>query len=68
VPGDKIALKANENYHGAGTGVPKYKNILFKPIKSGPARIAALLAKDVDFIDNVPPLNVAKMKKNPTIQ
>ena len=68
VPGDKIVLKANENYHGAGTGAPKYKNILFKPIKSGPARIAALLAKDVDFIDNVPPLNVAKMKKNPTIK
>ena len=68
VPGDKIVLKANENYHGAGTGMPKYKNVLFKPIKSGPARIAALLAKDVDFIDNVPPLNVAKMKKNPTIK
>jgi len=68
VPGDKIVLKANEDYHGAGTGMPKYKNILFKPIKSGPARIAALLAKDVDFIDNVPPLNVAKMKKNPTIK
>jgi peptide/nickel transport system substrate-binding protein len=67
VPGDRIELKANENYHGAGTGKPKYKNVLFKPIKSGPARIAALLAKDVDFIDNVPPLNVAKLKKNPTL-
>ena len=44
VPGDRIELKANENYHGAGTGKPKYKNVLFKPIKSGPARIAALLA------------------------
>jgi len=60
-------LKANENYHGAGTGKPKYKNVLFRPIKSGPARIAALLAKDVDFIDNVPPLNVSKLKKNPTL-
>ncbi len=67
VPGDRIELKANENYHGAGTGKPKYKNVLFKPIKSGPARIAALLAKDVDFIDNVPPLNVAKLKTNPTL-
>ena len=68
VPGDKIVLKANKNYHGAGTGMPKFENILFKPIKSGPARIAALLAGDVDFIDNVPPLNVAKLKKNPTLK
>ena len=68
VPGDKIVLKANKNFHGAGTGMPQFENVLFKPIKSGPARIAALLAKDVDFIDNVPPLNVGKMKKNPTIK
>ena len=68
VPGDKIVLTANKNYHGAGRGMPKFDNILFKPIKSGPARIAALLAGDVDFIDNVPPLNVAKLKKNPSLK
>ena len=68
VPGDKIVLKANKDYHGAGTGMPQFENVLFKPIKSGPARIAALLAKDVDFIDNVPPLNVGKMKKNSSVK
>ena len=28
VPGDKIVLKANENYHGAGTGAPKYLSLI----------------------------------------
>ena len=40
----------------------------FKPIKSGPARISALLAGDVDFIDNVPPLDVARLKKDNSVQ
>ena len=63
VPGDKIVLKANENYHGAGTGAPKYKNIYLSQLNLVPQELQLLLAKDVDFIDNVPPLNVAKMKK-----
>jgi len=64
VPGDKIVIEANENYHGALKNKPAYKKVLFKPIKTGPARIAALLAGDVDLIDSVPPLDVARLKKN----
>ena len=45
--GDKIVLKANKNYHGAGRGMPQFGR--FQVIKSGPAPIAALLAGDVDF-------------------
>jgi peptide/nickel transport system substrate-binding protein len=68
VPGDKIVLKANPNYHGALKGKPAFNRVLFKPIKTGPARIAALLAGDVDLIDSVPPLDVARLKKNASLK
>ena len=68
VRGDKIILKANSNYHGALKAQPSFDNVLFKPIKSGPSRIAALLAGDVDLIDSVPPLDVARLKKNNSLK
>jgi len=58
--GDKIVLVANKNYFGKK---PVYDRVEFKPIKSGPARVAALLAADVDLIDSIPPVDVAKLKK-----
>ena len=63
--GDKIVLVANKNYFGKK---PVYDRVEFKPIKSGPARVAALLAADVDLIDSIPPVDVAKLKKNKKIQ
>ena len=41
VPGDRIILEANPNYHGDKAAFDK---VTFKPIKAGPARISALLA------------------------
>ena len=46
VPGDRLILERNENYWGEK---PEWKRIVIKPIKSSPARVAALLAGDVDF-------------------
>ena len=60
VPGDRIVLERNEDYWGEK---PKYQKVIIKPIKSGPARVAALLAGDVDFIDNVPPIDIGRLKK-----
>ena len=45
-----------------------FDKVTFKPIKAGPARISALLAGDVDFIDNVPPLDVARLKKDSSLE
>ena len=65
VPGDRIVLERNDAYHGTKAAFDK---VTFKPIKAGPARISALLAGDVDFIDNVPPLDVARLKKDKNVQ
>ena len=65
VPGDRIILVANPDYFG---GKPKFDKLTFKPIKAGPARISALLAGDVDFIDAVPPLDVARLKSDDSLQ
>ncbi len=65
VPGDRIILEANPNYHG---DMAAFDKVTFKPIKAGPARISALLAGDVDFIDNVPPLDVARLKKDSSLE
>ncbi|MCP5367149.1 MAG: ABC transporter substrate-binding protein [Hyphomicrobiales bacterium] len=60
VPGDRIILQRNEDYWG---DKPAYDKVVIKPIKSGPARVAALLAGDVDFIDNVPTVDINRLKK-----
>jgi len=40
---------------------------VFKPIKSDPARVAALLAGDVDMIDVVPTADIPRLKENPNV-
>ena len=64
VPGDRIVLEKNADYFG---DKGKYDKVTFKPIKAGPARISALLAGDVDFIDSVPPLDVSRLKKDKNV-
>ena len=44
-----------------------WDKVTFKFIKSEPARVAALLAGDVDAIDNVPTIDVERLKKDPRI-
>jgi len=61
VPGDRLVIERNEDYWGEK---PEWKKVIFKPITSSPARVAALLAGDVDFIDNVPPVDIPQLKKN----
>ena len=64
VPGDRIVLEANENYWG---DKPKWDKVTLKPIKSGPSRVAALLAGDVDDIEGVPTTDIARLKKEPNL-
>ncbi len=63
--GDSITLVPNENYWGKEK--PLWSKVTIKPIKSAPARVAALLAGDVDMIDNVPTSDVARLKKNKNV-
>ncbi|MGB7300463.1 MAG: ABC transporter substrate-binding protein [Burkholderiaceae bacterium] len=61
VPADRIVLDRNDSYWGKK---PEFSRVVFKPIKSAPARLAALLAGDVDMINAVPTTDVKSVKKN----
>ncbi len=50
--GEHIRLTRNDDYWG---GAQPWGEVLIRPISSNPARVAALLAGDVDLIDFVPP-------------
>lgn len=58
-PGDSIVMAANENYWD---GVSPWSQVTFKPISSGPARVAALLAGDVDMINAVPTTDIRTLE------
>jgi peptide/nickel transport system substrate-binding protein len=61
VAGDRVVLKRNDSYSGAK---PAWENLRFKMIPSAPARVAALLAGDVQMIEGVPTADIAKLSKD----
>ncbi|MEM1046734.1 MAG: ABC transporter substrate-binding protein [Pseudomonadota bacterium] len=61
VPGDRIVMTRNDDYWGDKA---IWEKVTFKPIKSGPARVAALLAGDVDLIAGVPTVDIPQLKAN----
>lgn len=65
VPGDRIAFVRNDAYWGKK---PNYANVTLKPIKAGPARTAALLAGDVDLIDDVPTADIERLKSEAKVE
>jgi peptide/nickel transport system substrate-binding protein len=64
VPGDRIEMVRNDEYWG---GKAPWAKLTFKPIKAGPARVAALLAGDVDVIEDVPTADIERLKKEPNV-
>ena len=64
VPGDRLVLEKNPAYWGKKA---RFDRVVFKPIKSDPARVAALLAGDVDMIDVVPTPDIAQLKSNANV-
>ncbi len=60
-PGDSIVVERNDDYWG---DKPVWTKVTFKPIKSGPARVAALLAGDVDMIEGVPTTDITTLEAN----
>ncbi len=64
VPGDRIVLQRNDAYWGEK---PNWARVTIRIITNAAARTAALLAGDVQIIDQVPTSDVARLKSNPQV-
>ncbi len=60
-PGSALVLARNERFWGPR---PDFDAATIRPIASDAARVAALLAGDVDLIDRVPQSDVPRLKAN----
>ena len=63
-PGSHLALARNDDYWGAK---PAFARATIRPIANEAARLAALLAGDVDLIDHVPAGDLARLRANAAI-
>ncbi len=61
VRGDRLVLEKNPDYWGKRSSFDK---VILKPITSDPSRVAALLAGDVDIIDQVSPVDQDRLRKD----
>lgn len=61
VPGDRIVLQRNDEYWGKKAA---WTRVIERVMTNGASRVAALLAGDVDIIENVFPADIARLKKN----
>jgi peptide/nickel transport system substrate-binding protein len=59
VKGDRYVVVRNDDYWG---NKPVWSKVTIRPIKTGPARVAALLAGDVDVIEEVPTTDIARLQ------
>ncbi len=64
VPGNRIVFARNDAYWGKK---PYWKTVTIRPITSAASRLAALLAGDVDFIEDVPTTDIKGLKDNPKV-
>ena len=65
VKGDRLVLVRNEDYWGEKAA---WERVIFRPITSAAPRVAALLAGDVDLIDNPPVQDLPRLKADPDIE
>jgi len=61
VPKERIVIEANKDYWGKK---PVWDKVTFRTINSAPSRVAALLAGDVDLIEEVPTVDIERLKKD----
>ena len=64
VPGDRLVIEKNPDYWGEKAA---FDHVVIKPISSGPTRVAALLAGDVEMIDLVPTADITRLKTDPKV-
>jgi len=65
VPGERIVLARNEAHWG---GKPRWERVTLRIVANDSARIAALLAGDVDLIENVPTTGAARLRADDRIR
>ena len=65
IPENYIKMKRNDDYWGKKE---PWDTVTIRFIKSGPARVAAIMAGDVDVIDNVPSVDLERMKSESRIK
>ncbi len=63
-PGDRVVLRRNDSYWGER---PAWEHATIRMVPVDPARVASLLADDVQAIDNVPPSDAARLRTNPAV-
>jgi peptide/nickel transport system substrate-binding protein len=65
-PGDRIELERNDAWWGPQR--PHWQRVSYRMITNDAARSAALLAGDVDFIDQVPTSDMARLRRDPRLR
>ena len=63
--GERVDLARNDAYWG---GAPSWDRVSFRIMPTDPARLAALLAGDVDLIEQVPPADLARIRTRADLQ
>jgi len=64
-PGERIELERNETFWG---DKPAWQSVDYRMITNNAARTAALLAGDVDIIDQVPTTDIERLRHNADIR
>lgn len=64
-PGDRIELERNDTYWG---DKPAWQRVDYRMLTNNAARTAALLAGDVDIIDQVPTTDIERLRHNADIR
>jgi peptide/nickel transport system substrate-binding protein len=64
-PGDRVSLVRNDGWWG---GRLPWARVEYRPIANPGARVASLLAGDVDIIDLVPPADAARLNAEPQVR
>lgn len=62
--GAEIVLERNDDYWGKK---PDWEKVIYRPISNPAARVAALLAGDVDLIEDPPTDDLERLKKDPNL-
>ncbi len=63
--GDRVELARNDSYWGKK---PQWDKVSLRMLTTPSARVAALLAGDVQVIEGVPPADMAQLKVNPDVR
>ena len=64
----RTVLRQFDGYWGRGKFPLQVTEIVYQPIKTAATRVAALLSGEVDFVQDVPTQDVARLKADPRIR